>query len=61
MLQQGYMNYNDPSFAEMMWKVWSMMGRAFSGFVLRHGRDVLPTWDSIAYWERGTKGPGSGL
>ena len=27
--------------------------------VLRHGRDALPTWDSIAYWERGTKGPGS--
>ena len=32
MLQQGYMNYNDPPFAGMMWKVWSMMGRAFSGF-----------------------------
>ena len=26
-----------------------------------HGRDALPTWDSIAYWERGTKGPGSGF
>ena len=26
------MNYNDPSFAGMMWKVWSMMGIAFSGF-----------------------------
>ena len=25
--------------------------------MLRHGRDALPTWDSIAYWERGTKGP----
>ena len=32
MLQQGYMNYNDPLFAGMMWKVWSMIGRAFSGF-----------------------------
>ena len=30
-------------------------------WVLRHGRDALPTWDSIAYWERGTKGPGSGF
>ena len=29
--------------------------------VLHHGRDALPTWDSIAYWERGTKGPGSGF
>ena len=29
--------------------------------MLRHGRDVLPTWDSIVYWERGTKGPGSGF
>ena len=28
--------------------------------MLRHGRDALLTWDSIAYWERGTKGPGSG-
>ena len=26
------MNYNDPPFAGMMWKVWLMMGRAFSGF-----------------------------
>ena len=29
--------------------------------LLRHGRDALPTWDSIAYWERGTKGSGSGF
>ena len=29
--------------------------------VLRHGRDALSTWDSIAYWERGTKGPGPGF
>ena len=26
------MIYNDPPFAGMMWKVWLMMGRAFSGF-----------------------------
>ena len=32
-----------------------------TGTVLRHGRDALPTWDSIAYWERGTKGSGSGF
>ena len=29
--------------------------------MLRHGRDALSIWDSIAYWERGTKGPGSGF
>ena len=27
--------------------------------MLCHGRDALPTWDSINYWERGTKGSGS--
>ena len=34
---------------------------AASCLLLRHGRDALPTWDSIAYWERGTKGSGSGF
>ena len=29
--------------------------------LLCHGRDALPTWDSIAYWECGTKGSGSGF
>ena len=27
--------------------------------MLRHSRDALLTWDSIAYWEHGTKDPGS--
>ena len=36
-------------------------GVGTGGWVLCHGRDALPTWDSIAYWERGTKGPSSGL
>ena len=35
--------------------VWTGAG------LLRHGRDALLTWDSITYWERGTKGPGSGF
>ena len=35
--------------------------RDFVATMLRHGRDALPTWDSIAYWERGTKGSGSGF
>ena len=26
--------------------------------MLDHGRDTLSTWDSVAYWEGGTKGPG---
>ena len=29
--------------------------------VLCHGRDALSAWDSIAYWERGTKGSSSGV
>ena len=29
--------------------------------LLRHSRDALLTWDSIAYWEHGTKGLGSGF
>ena len=28
--------------------------------VLRHGRDVLPTWDKLTYWEHG-KESGSGF
>ena len=35
--------------------------RFLAAQLLRHGRDALLTWNSIAYWECGTKGPGSGF
>ena len=38
-----------------------VLSRRARDTLLRHGRDALPTWDSIAYWERGTKGSGSGF
>ena len=43
MLQQGYMNYNDPPFAGMMWKVWLMMGQSFLRF--------CPDWQNAVLWQ----------